>query len=82
MSNTAGDPLRGEHTPVLVAILLVATKIFAPFDGYGEAVNEFEAFGLDLAENSTVVYPEQMAVGSSCAYGAVCEPRRRPLDGW
>jgi hypothetical protein len=33
---------------------------------YGEAVNEFEALGLDLAENSTVVYPDQRVAGSSC----------------
>jgi len=34
-------------------------KIFAPpNEGYGEAVNEFEAFRRDLAENSTVIYSQ------------------------
>jgi hypothetical protein len=43
-------------------------KIFVPAnEGYGEAVNEFEAFGMDLAENSTVVYPDPRVAGSSCA---------------
>jgi hypothetical protein len=43
-------------------------KIFVPTnEGYGEAVNEFEAFGLDLAENSTVVYPDPRVAGSSFA---------------
>jgi hypothetical protein len=36
-------------------------------EGYGEAVNEFEAFGPDLAENSTVVYPDPRVAGSSFA---------------
>jgi hypothetical protein len=36
-------------------------------EGYGEAVNEFEAFGLDLAENSTVVDPDWEVGGSNCA---------------
>lgn len=34
---------------------------------YGKAVNEFEAFGMDLAENSTVVYPDPRVAGSSFA---------------
>jgi hypothetical protein len=43
-------------------------KIFAQTDvRYGEAVNEFETFGLDLAENSTAVYPDWEAGGSSFA---------------
>ncbi|WP_433964725.1 hypothetical protein [Tunturiibacter gelidiferens] len=66
MNNTGGDPLRGMHT-LRVALPLVAMKIFAPTnEGYGEAVNEFEAFGLDLAENSTAVYPDRKAGGSNC----------------
>jgi hypothetical protein len=43
-------------------------KIFAPTsEGYGEAVNEFEAFRLDLAENSKVVYRDWQAGESNYA---------------
>jgi hypothetical protein len=46
----------------------LVARIFAPAnEGYGEAVNEFEAFGLDLAENSTVVDPDWEAGGSNYA---------------
>jgi hypothetical protein len=67
MSNTGGDPLRGAP-PFRVALLLVAMKILVPAnEGYGEAVNEFEAFGLDLAENSTVVDTDWEVGGSNYA---------------
>jgi hypothetical protein len=36
-------------------------------EGYGEAVNEFGAFGPDLAKNSTVVYPDRKVGGPSFA---------------
>jgi hypothetical protein len=43
-------------------------KIFASTnEGYGEAVNEFEAFGRDLAENSTVVDTDWEVGGSNYA---------------
>jgi hypothetical protein len=55
-------------TPLRVALLLVAMKIFVRAnEGYDEAVNQFEAFRLDLAGNSTVVYPDWEAGGSSYA---------------
>ena len=34
---------------------------------YDKAVNEFEAFGMDLAENSTVVDPDWEVGGSNYA---------------
>jgi hypothetical protein len=56
----------GAHA-LRVALRLVAMKIFAPTNGYGEAVNEFETFGLDLAENSTVVDTDWEVGGSNYA---------------
>ena len=51
----------GAHPFGSMKILVLANE------GYGEAVNEFEAFGLDLAENLTVVDTDWEVGGSNYA---------------